>query len=83
MSEVPLQVAGVLVGLVTYTKVYLSWRGEALNVKITVTVRALDFAWHPGLPGRPPLRGSLSLGSHTPVGLVFTGVPRSQDPPSP
>ena len=47
-------VAEVLVGLATDTKVYLSRREEALKVnKLTFTIRASDFAWHPGLPGSP------------------------------
>ena len=44
-------VAEVLVGLATDTTVYLTRRG---GDRLTFTIHASDFSWHPGLPGRPP-----------------------------
>ena len=41
-------------GLATDTTVYLSLREKALKVsKLTLTIRASDSSWHPGLSGRP------------------------------
>ena len=56
-------VAGVSSGLATDTTVHLSGQGGALKInRLTLTIRASDSSWHPGLPGRPLFPGPQTLG---------------------
>jgi len=49
--------AEITVGLATDPIIQFSREGKALKIKkSTFTIRASNFWWYPGFPGRPPFR---------------------------